>query len=754
MNQKMKNLLQITPLKITLFVIVIALALFLTDFKFLRLVELKTLDLRIASRGDLKTGGETVIAVIDEKSLSELGRWPWPRTTIAQLVRKLKEGGAKAVGFDIVFSEPDINTNLKTIDALSAEMRKSGVADSGVVNLLRRKRAAADTDAILASAMKETGNVTLGYFFHFARKGSDRELAHFTAQRIAENARRIENSRYPMVNASSGKPNDAYLPHAFAPEANIPVLSAAGRNSGYFNALPDSDGSNRWSPLVIVFQNNYYSSLAVSLVQAYLDFPNLSLNLEPFGAKSVVIDDIVIPTDESGQLLINYMGPPQTFPHYSIADILAGRLPKDTFRDKIVLVGATAIGIYDLRVTPFSSTFPGVEIHANVIDNILHRNFLIHSSVTRFIDLCSILLFGLILGLLIPRLRPIPGMIAAFLMIAAFVAINFFIFFSFNTWLNLIYPLITMATIYLGITIYHYFKEEREKKKIRGAFQYYLTSSVINEMLKDPDKLKLGGDKKDLTVLFSDIRGFTTISEKMTPEELVALLNEYLTTMTNQVFHYDGLLDKYMGDAIMAVFGAPLDQPDHALRACRTALAMMEELHRLQEKWKAEGRPVFDIGIGLNSGDMVVGNMGSEMRFDYTVMGDMVNLGSRLEGTNKEYGTNIIISEFTYEKVKDAMCCRELDGVRVKGKLKPVKIYELLGEKKDEAAFKELLEGFAKGLALYREAKWDEAIAAFEGVLALRPNDYPSKMYVERCKNLKENPPPEPWDGVFVMTKK
>ena len=754
MNQKMKTILQITPLKITLFVILIALALFLLDFKFLRLVELKTLDLRIASRGDLKPGGETVIAVIDEKSLSELGRWPWPRTTIAQLVRKLKSEGAKAVGFDIVFSEPDINSNLKTIDALSAEMKKRGVSQSGVTDLLRRKRAAADTDAILASAMRETGNVTLGYFFHFARKGSDKELAHVTAQRIAQNARRIENSRYPMVNSTSGKPSDVFLPHAFAPEANIPALSVAGRNSGYFNALPDSDGSNRWSPLVIAFQNNYYSSLAVSLVQSYLDFPNLSLNLEPFGAKSVVIDDIVVPTDESGQLLINYMGPPQTFPHYSISDILAGRLPKDTFRGKIVLVGATAVGIYDLRVTPFSATFPGVEIHANVIDNILHRNFLIHSSVTRFIDVCSIVLFGLILGLLIPRLRPITGMIAAFLMIAAFALINFFIFFSFNTWLNLVYPLITMATIYLGITIYHYFKEEREKKKIRGAFQYYLTSSVINEMLKDPDKLKLGGDKKDLTVLFSDIRGFTTISEKMTPEELVALLNEYLTTMTNQVFHYDGLLDKYMGDAIMAVFGAPLDQPDHALRACRTSLAMMKELHKLQEKWKAEGRPAFDIGVGLNSGDMVVGNMGSEMRFDYTVMGDMVNLGSRLEGINKEYGTNIIISEFTYDKVKDAMCCRELDGVRVKGKLKPVNIYELLGEKKDEAAFKDLLEGFAKGLAHYREAKWDEAIAAFEGVLASRPNDYPSKMYIERCKNLKENPPAEPWDGVFVMTKK
>ena len=247
MNQKMKVFLQITPLKITLFVILIALALFLMDFEFLRLVELKTLDLRIASRGDLKTGGETVIAVIDEKSLSELGRWPWPRTTIAQMVRKLKKNGAKAVGFDIVFSEPDINSNLKTIDALWAEMKKSGISQPGVIELLRRKRAGADTDAILAASIKEAGNVTLGYFFHFARKGSDKELAHLTEQRIAQNARRIENSRYPMVNSTAGKPNDAYMPHAFAPEANIPVLSAAGRNSGYFNALPDSDGSNRWS---------------------------------------------------------------------------------------------------------------------------------------------------------------------------------------------------------------------------------------------------------------------------------------------------------------------------------------------------------------------------------------------------------------------------------------------------------------------------------------------------------------------------
>jgi adenylate cyclase len=683
-----------------------------------------------------------------------LGRWPWPRTTIAKLVDRLKAGGAKAVGFDIVFSEPDINTNLKTIDALTAEMIKSGISDPNVIHLLNKKRAAADTDAILAASIQKAENVTLGYFFHFSHKGNEKELAHVTPQRIADHTARIENSRYAMINATIEKPDDSYLPRAYAPEANLLVLTDAAQNSGYFNAMPDSDGSNRWSPLVIAFGDNYYSSLAVSLVHAYLDFPALSLNLEPYGAKSIGIGDILVPTDESGQLLINYLGPARTFPHYSITDILSGKIPPDTFRDKIVLIGATAVGIYDLRVTPFSPAFPGVEIHATIIDNILHRNFLTNSSLTRFIDVCSIIFFGLMIGLLVPRLSPISGMIAAFLTVAAFVAVNFFVFFRFNAWLNLVYPFVTMTTIYLGITIYHYFKEEREKKKIRGAFQYYLTDSVINEMLKDPARLKLGGDKKDLTVLFSDIRGFTTISEKLTPEALVALLNEYLTAMTKQVFRYEGLLDKYMGDAIMAVFGAPLPQPDHARRACLAALEMMKELRRLQEKWREEGRPAFDIGIGINSGDMVVGNMGSEMRFDYTVMGDMVNLGSRLEGTNKEYGTNIIISEFTYEVVKDSMCCRELDGVRVKGKIKPVKIYELLGEKKDEPNCKDMIDYFAQGLALYREGKWDEAISAFQKVLDVRPLDRVSTMYMERCKNLKEHPPAEPWDGVFVMTKK
>jgi adenylate cyclase len=745
-----KFFLRITPLKITIFVIILTLLLFFFDFRFLRFMELKTLDLRIVSRGAVSAGGETVIAVIDEKSLAELGRWPWSRTVIAKLVDTLKAAGAKAIGFDIVFSEPDENAHLKTIKELLYEIKKSGVKDSNIVSMLNKKRTSVDTDAILAASIWRAKNVTLGYFFHLSKK----DISHLSDNDILDKAVQISNSCYQLISTSEKDAGDYALIHAYAPEVNLRILSQAAANSGYFNMIPDSDGSNRWSPLVIKFRGDYYSSLAMSLLQQYLDCPVLSLNLREYGVDGIKIGNNKIPTDEVGRMLINYLGPAKTFPHYSIADIIAGRIPAETFRNRIVLVGATAIGIYDLRVTPFGATYPGVEINATVIDNILHQNFLMHSGLTRFIDFCAIILFGLAIGFIIPRLRAVSGIIVALLLIGIFVAINMFVFSRYNIWFNLIYPVLTMTVIYLGITIYCYISEEKEKKKIKSTFQHYLTASVINEMLKDPTKLKLGGDKKNLTVLFSDIRGFTTISEKLTPEELVRLLNEYLTAMTNIVFQHDGLLDKYMGDAIMAVFGAPLDQPDHARRACLTALTMMAELHKLQGKWREEGRPVFNIGIGVNSGDMVVGNMGSEMRFDYTVMGDMVNLGSRLEGINKEYGTNIIISEFTYSIVKETMCCRELDWVRVKGKKLPVKIYELLSETKDESKWRDLIVLFEKGLALYRAAKWEEAITAFQKVLVQYPEDEASRIYNGRCAKLKEKPSAQPWDGVFTMEMK
>jgi len=308
--------------------------------------------------------------------------------------------------------------------------------------------------------------------------------------------------------------------------------------------------------------------------------------------------------------------------------------------------------------------------------------------------------------------------------------------------------------LYISLTLHRYLSEERERRRIKGAFTYYVSSSVVNEMLKHPEKLKLGGDRKELSILFSDIRGFTTIAEGMSPEELVHLLNEYLTVMTDIVFKYDGTLDKYMGDAIMAIYGAPLDLPDHASKACRSALEMMRELEKLNKKWLAEGKKPVDIGIGINTGPMMVGNMGSEQRFDFTVMGDSVNLGSRLEGANKNYKTNVIISEYTYEKVKGEFLCMELDSVRVQGKREPVKIYSLLGFNDLPKTQHQTAARFNRGITLYKAQQWDDAIHVFEEIQAVEPNLYAAQVYIERCLDLKKNPLPPEWDGVYVMITK
>lgn len=749
MENRFKKIVAVSPLKITLLIIIIALVAFFADTPFLRFMELKTLDLRMVSRGQLATSGQVVIAAIDEKSLKEIGRWPWSRTVIAQLLDTFKKYGVKAVGFDVVFSEPDTNSSLQTIDQISRELAAQGLQNARLSQILKGKRQAANSDAVLAKAIERANNVTLGYFFHTTKK----DVEHLKQEDIDRKETLVGNSRYPIVQTRA-EPDKYNMIYAYAAEPSLPELSDVAVNSGYFNAFPDPDGVIRWAPLVMKMGENYYFPMSIATLLQYLDMPAIKLVLNEVGVESIQIEDVQIPVDESGRLLINYLGPAKTFPHYGITDILHGRLSPELFRDKIVIIGATATGIYDLRVTPHSNVYPGVEIHANIIDNILRQNFLQHSAWATFLDICSIIILGLVVGIVIPRVKALNGVIFILIMMSVFVVANAFAFIHSRLWLNMVYPILTMATIYLMITVYRYVTEEREKKKIRGAFQYYLTASVMEEILKDPSKLKLGGDKKDLTVMFSDIRGFTTISEKLTPQELVHLLNEYLTAMTDIVFKYNGLLDKYIGDAIMAVWGDPVEQPDHALRGCNTALDMMKTLSALQEKWRQEGWPHVDIGIGVNSGDMVVGNMGSDMRFDYTVMGDNVNLSSRLEGINKEYGTHIVLSEYTHERVKAAMFCRELDSVRVKGKKLPVKIYELICDRKDAAPHEAYVRVFEDGLAKYKEAEWDEGIALFRKVLELRPDDPPSLLYIDRCEALKEHPPEGVWDGVFTMTKK
>jgi adenylate cyclase len=433
---------------------------------------------------------------------------------------------------------------------------------------------------------------------------------------------------------------------------------------------------------------------------------------------------------------------------------VSGAVGENELKDKIVLFGATSIGIYDIRPTPFESTYPGVEIHANVLENIIREDYLTRPNMLKALEVIAMLLAGVVFGILLSKVKLQYSVVAVALFIAGYLWFDFYVLFMKGFITRSILLVAELLCLVIGISVFRYFGEEREKGKIRKVFQTYITKSVVEEVLKDPSKLKLGGQKKMLTVFFSDIRSFTTISEKLKPEQLVHQLNEYLTPMTNIIFKHEGTLDKYMGDAIMAIFGAPLDQPDHARRCCEAALDMMDELRALRSKWKSQGLPELNIGIGVNTGEMVVGNMGSDVKFEYTVIGDNVNLGSRLEGTNKEYGTNIIISETTNSLVSGALYTRELDELMVKGKKEPVRIFELRGRGKPEETEKRFIDAFSEGLDLYRRQRWDEAAAVFRRTLEMVPGDPPSARYLERIEYLKANPPGPDWKGVWVMKTK
>ncbi len=750
MKNYIERLFRISPLKIAFFIIFALLVLFLFDAAFLKYMELKAYDMRMVYRGERAIGRETAVVAIDEKSLTELGRWPWSRGIMAELVKSMKAQGVKAIGFDIIFSEPEENRGIKALQKISEQLADQKPVGSSLQALIEEKKRQLDTDAILADAIAKAANVTLGYIFHFSRS----EVRHLTEEEISRNADRIDSGQYGVVQYQR-PPEPGSLLEALAPLANLEELSSRAENCGFFNAFPDKDGTIRWSPLVIKYKDKYYSSLAVSLIMQYLEWPDVRLRLDSFGVSGITIGETMIPTDHQGRMLINYLGRDAAVPHYSAVDVIKGRIPPGELKDRMIIVGATAIGIYDLRATPMSPVSAGVNIHATIADNILRRAFLVQSFWTLLMDVFSIVFLSLVTGLFVSRLRAVPAFCLTAALSLSFIMVNFLIFSRLSIWFNLVYPLLAILFSYMGVTVHKFLAEERERKKIRSAFQYYLTSSVINEMLKDPSKLQLGGEKKELTVLFSDIRGFTSVSEVLTPEELVRLLNEYLTAMTDLVFKHDGLLDKYMGDAIMAVFGAPLDQPDHPARACNTALEMLSVLDVLREKWRQEGRPDLDIGIGISSGEMVVGNMGSQMRFDYTVMGDRVNLGSRLEGLNKVYDTRIIISEYTRDLLLGQFVFRQLDSVRVKGKAIPVQIYELCGtmlETKGETL--EFIALFEEGLARYRNCAWDDASRLFQEALVIRPDDGPARLYLARVEQLKIDSPPPGWDGVFTMESK
>jgi adenylate cyclase len=514
------------------------------------------------------------------------------------------------------------------------------------------------------------------------------------------------------------------------------------------------------------YNENRYFSLGLSALIKYLGLEGDHQNwFREINNGNYILGDTytVKKYDSLPSTFINYYGPAYSFRMISYEQVVDEEglellLDSGILQDKIVLVGATVSELHDAFSTPFyvagqETLTPGVEIHANFIQSVIDQNFI--GEVNYFVVYSLTFLFSLGIAYLIKKSKPCIGITTAVVIVAVYFAVNMLLFTRANILMNFIGPAGGIGLAFVGCNVYQYFSEEKEKLHIRSVFKHYLAENVVDSVLKDADGLSFGGQKRNLTVLFSDIRSFTTYSEKYTPEEVVSALGEYLTDMVDVILKFGGMLDKFVGDEIMAVFGAPYMMDDHAARACHTALEMGRSLDRLREKWAGEGREGFNIGIGVNTGDMIVGNLGSEQIFDYTVIGDSVNLGARLEGINKLYQTanNIIISEFTYNEIKDDFVTRELDSVRVKGKKKPVAIFELVGEKDVIVYSEEFLSQYAEGIRQYKNMNWDPAVKEFKNVIKIQ-DDEVSNMYIKRCRHFKKNPPSADWDGAFTLTTK
>ncbi|MBI2131269.1 MAG: adenylate/guanylate cyclase domain-containing protein [Candidatus Tectomicrobia bacterium] len=740
---------------------------FYTEPAIIQRLDLLISDIRFLARGPKKAAPDIVIATIDEKSIDQLGRWPWPYTVQAKLLDRLVSYGARVITYDVVFSSSDTSGGIEGLRNLKAKLTAGGkpVAPETIA-AIDKAIVDSDHDRIFAEALKRSGRTILGYFFHF----SNDSIKHLTEAEMKSYLENIRKSKYGGIKKTPGASlKNIWLPQAVAVESNLPAFASAARGNGYFSVQPDADGAVRRIPLIVKYrdlveipgeQDYLFGALTVLTLERYLRGRAIFW-IDPFGVEKVAFQGrkrFFVPTNGSGEMFVNYIGDISAFPTYSIVDIVEGRqelAPPQAFRDKIVLIGPTAIALADLRVTPFNKAIPGVAIHATVLDNMLRGDFLSEPGWAHLFTGSSVLLLGLLGTLLFPLTGAVGGGVGAGVALAGVVALNQFLFARYGWWLSAAYPILTGAFLYGGMTLYRYVVEEQQKRFIQSAFGTYLSPKVVAEIVSNPSILKLGGERKEITAFFSDVAGFTSVSESMSPEELVALLNEYLSEMTDILLKYDGTVDKYEGDAIVAFLGAPHPMPDHAERSCLVGLDMQEAMVRLRAAWRERGTKELYMRIGLNTGPAVVGNMGSRTRMDYTMMGDTVNTAARFEGANKEYGSSIMIGPVTYEQSKHAIEARELDLINVVGKKEPIPIYELLGRKGQVPPQKmKAVELYHQGLVSYRARRFDEAMGLFSEGLISDKTDNPCKFLVKRCERYLVDPPPKNWNGAFIMTSK
>lgn len=730
---------------------IVSLAIFLVFFgfiqgylpsRYLKVLEEQFYDFRL--RSDLlNTVDERIVILdIDEKSIAQIGHWPWRRKLLAELMEKLfTDYEISVLGFDIVFPELESNESRDLLNDLTGS---TVFQNDSIQSVLKAKIQQVDGDIQFAESIAAR-NVVLGYTFEPLHADSS---DYYSKGLLSD----------PLIKKEFLQSTDLNLYTAGGFIANYEYLTQATLYGGFFN-YPRIGSSLRKVPLLYRFEGDLYPSLGLQTAMVSLGLDSLemlfaqggennSLNLE-----SIKIGEQKIAVDGSLSVYVPYRGPIYSFPYVSIIDVLNGTVAIERLKNKIVLLGTTATGMMDLRATPISDTFVGVEVHANIISGILDQRFKSAPSYLNAVEIFLLLLCTLLLHILLPRLGAL-GSVTTFVLTLAMVFSVAMIFWHYY---DFVLPMANAVLLILTASFFHiafgYFVESKNKRRMNRFFGQYIPAELVKELDQSDAEVSLKGMSKNMSVLFSDVRGFTTISEGLEAKELTQLMNEFLTPITQVIQDNRGTIDKYMGDAVMAFWGAPLDDKLHANHAVKTAFAMIDAMYQIRPHFKQKNWPEINIGVGISSGDMRVGNMGSEFRMAYTVLGDVVNLGSRLEGLTKNYGVNIIVSEET-AKQADYYVYRELDRVRVKGKNEPVIILEPIA-RQDEITREQALEleEHRKGLSLYHRRCWNEALSIFSQLKERCPRMI-YDIYLQRAADYLENPPPQDWDGVFTHTSK
>jgi adenylate cyclase len=685
----------------------------------------------------IKTARPVTIVDIDEKSLAKLGQWPWPRTRMADLVTNLTKLGAVVIAFDIIFAEPDrLNPDS------AADMFRS--LDDETRNKLR---ALPSNDQLFADAMRRSRVVVGESGLPSIVSELDKTLPVTGMAMLGENPQRFM-FKFPGL------------------LRNTHVLESAAGGRGLLTINPERDGIVRRVPMIMQAQDETMPSLSFEMLRLATGTDTIFIKSGIEGIRSVAVKGFEVPTDRNGQLWVHFARYDPTL-YVPVIDVLEGRVAPEKIARKLVLIGTSAVGLSDIKTTPVSAAMPGVGIHAQVLEAALTKSLLAQPPYGPLLEFGSALLLGILVIAFAPKFGPITLVVVGALFASLLVGTSWYFYSMHRLLVDFTYPLLSTTAIYLTLIFSSFVREQAQRRQIRSAFGQYLSPALVEQLAQSPEKLVLGGEEREMTIMFSDVRGFTTISEsfKHDPQGLTTLMNRFLTPLTNAILARKGTIDKYMGDAIMAFWNAPIDDKEHQLNACEAALDMLERIDVLNKQREIEAQesgsafiPI-NVGVGLNTGTCVVGNMGSDLRFDYSVLGDSVNLASRLEGQSKEYGFPIIVGSKTALAVKEKFAILELDFIMVKGKKEPEVIYAIAG-REDTAhsgRFQRLRNLTIEMLACYRSRDWEGALAAIErGRRTDEANalEYLYNLYEARLRAYQETPPPPDWNGAFALLTK